>query len=118
MASATEPAPRPNENSSNPWTMKMEQFTRFSEADRRKLDHLISDRLARYESGEDIFKEGDHMPDCHVVLTGLASRYKLLPNGSRQIMAFLVPGDLCDAEIFILKEMDHGVQAMTPTTTA
>src|SRR3954451_15028559 len=31
---------------------------------------------------------------------------------------FLVPGDLCDAEIFILKEMDHGVAAMVPTTTA
>ena len=33
-------------------------------------------------------------------------------------MAFLIPGDLCDAEIFILKVMDHGVAAMTPTTTA
>jgi CRP-like cAMP-binding protein len=40
------------------------------------------------------------------------------PDGERQIMAFLVPGDLCDAEIFILKEMDHGVAAMVPTTTA
>ena len=33
-------------------------------------------------------------------------------------MAFLVPGDLCDAEIFILKEMDHSVGALIPTTTA
>jgi hypothetical protein len=33
-------------------------------------------------------------------------------------MAFLIPGDLCDAEIFILKVMDHGVAAITPTTTA
>ncbi len=40
------------------------------------------------------------------------------PDGERQIMAFLVPGDLCDAEIFIMKEMDHGVAAMVPTTTA
>jgi CRP-like cAMP-binding protein len=52
------------------------------------------------------------------VLSGLASRYKLLPDGGRQIMAFLVPGDLCDAEIFILKEMDHSVVAMSPTTVA
>lgn len=27
-------------------------------------------------------------------------------------MAFLVPGDLCDAEIFILKEMDHSICAL------
>jgi hypothetical protein len=35
-----------------------------------------------------------------------------------QIITFCIPGDLCDTEIFILKEMDHGVGALTPTTTA
>ena len=102
----------------NPWTMKMEQFTRFSDEERQTLDRLISERQRQYAPGEDILKEGDHVPDCHVVLSGLASRYKLLPDGGRQIMAFLVPGDLCDAEIFILKEMDHSVVAMSPTTVA
>ena len=54
-----------------------------------------------------------------MILSGLACRYyKILPDGSRQIMAFLIPGDLCDAEIFILKVMDHGVAAKTPTETA
>lgn len=42
----------------------------------------------------------------------------MLRDGARQIMAFLIPGDLCDAEIFILKSMDHAVGAMTETTTA
>ncbi len=102
----------------NPWTMKMEQFTRFSDEERQILDRLISERQRQYAPGEDILREGDHAPDCHVVLSGLASRYKLLPDGGRQIMAFLVPGDLCDAEIFILKEMDHSVVAMSPTTVA
>ena len=102
----------------NPWTMKMEQFTKFSDAERQMLDRLVSERQARHEPGDDIIAEGDHSPDCHVVLTGLACRYKMLPDGARQIMAFLVPGDLCDAEIFILKSMDHSVGALTPTTTA
>ena len=102
----------------NLWTMKMEQFTQFSDTEKRRLDHLLSERHAQHAPGEDILTEGDHMPDCHVVLTGLACRYKMLPDGERQIMAFLVPGDLCDAEIFILKEMDHSVAALTPTTTA
>ncbi len=103
---------------SNPWTMKMEQFTRFSPEERQVLDTLITDRRQRHAAGEDIIREGDHSPDCHVVVSGLACRYKILPDGGRQIMAFLVPGDLCDAEIFILKEMDHSVGALTPTTTA
>jgi CRP-like cAMP-binding protein len=98
--------------------MKMEQFTRFSEAEKRRLDQLVSARKVRHGPGEDIIAEGSHSPDCHVVLTGLACRYKMLPDGGRQIMAFLVPGDLCDAEIFILKTMDHSVGALTPTTTA
>lgn len=96
----------------------MEQFTRFSDAEKRKLDQLASERQASYAPGKDIIGEGEHSPDCHMVVTGLACRYKMLPDGGRQIMAFLVPGDLCDAEIFILKEMDHSVAALTPTTTA
>ena len=102
----------------NPWTMKMEQFTHFSDEERATLDTLISKRQQQHQPGEDIIKEGEHSPDCHVVLSGLACRYKLLPDGGRQIMAFLVPGDLCDAEIFILKEMDHSVAALGPATTA
>jgi CRP-like cAMP-binding protein len=102
----------------NPWFMKMEQFTHFSEEERRTLDKLLSERRVQHAAGEDIIAEGQHSPDCHVIVTGFACRYIMLPNGSRQIMAFLLPGDLCDAEIFILKEMDHGVAAMSPTTTA
>lgn len=102
----------------NPWIMKMEQFTRFSEAEKRRFDHLLSERQTLHTPGEDIIADGAHSPDCHVVLTGLACRYKMLPDGERQIMAFLIPGDLCDAEIFILRQMDHGIGALAPTTTA
>ena len=82
------------------------------------LDDLVSKRQMSHAPREDIIREGTHSPDCHVILSGLACRYTILPDGSRQIMAFLVPGDLCDAEIFILDEMDHNVGALTQTTTA
>ena len=102
----------------NPWTMKMEQFTRFTESERRRLDDIITTKQRHHAAREDIIAEGAHSDYCHVLLTGLACRYKLLPDGERQIMAFLVPGDLCDAEIFILKEMDHAVGTIVPSTTA
>lgn len=102
----------------NPWTMKMEQFTRFSPEERQRLDDRISKKHVRYEARQDILSDGEHSKDVHLVLEGLACRYKLLPDGSRQIMAFMVPGDLCDAEIFILKAMDHAVAALSPTTVA
>lgn len=96
----------------------MEQFTAFSDEERRRLDELISERREQHAVREDIIADGAHSPDCHVILSGLACRYKILLDGTRQIMAFLIPGDLCDAEIFILRAMDHGVAAMTPTETA
>lgn len=102
----------------NPWTRKMEQFTAFSDMEKRRLDALIRGNRAKHVAKEDIIAEGAHADHCHVVLSGLACRYKILPDGGRQIMAFLIPGDLCDAEIFILKSMDHGVVAMADTMTA
>jgi CRP-like cAMP-binding protein len=102
----------------NRWTLKMEQFTALSDQERRRLDQLISDRHDHHGPKQDIIADGAHSDHCHVVLSGLACRYKLLPDGRRQIMAFLIPGDLCDAEIFILKAMDHAVAAISPTTTA
>jgi CRP-like cAMP-binding protein len=103
---------------SNPWAMKMEQFTSFSPEERNRLDALVTFRQRELGAQEDIIADGAHSDHCHVLLSGLACRYKILPDGERQIMAFLVPGDLCDAEIFILKRMDHAVGTLTPSTTA
>jgi CRP-like cAMP-binding protein len=102
----------------NPWTMKMEQFTRFTDEQKRRLDALVSERVEDYGAREDILREDERVDVCHVILSGLAARYKILENGERQIMAFLVPGDLCDAEVFILEKMDHSVGTLTPTRCA
>jgi CRP-like cAMP-binding protein len=102
----------------NPWTMKMEQFTAFTPEQRARLDALVEERQQDYAPDEDILVEDRPIDECHVILSGLAMRYKLLPNGERQIMAFLIPGDLCDAEVFVLEKMDHSVGAITPTICA
>lgn len=102
----------------NPLTMKMEQFTAFTVEERRRLDALASGQTKCWAPRRDIISEGDHVEHIHLVLTGLAARYKILPDGDRQIMAFLVPGDLCDVEVFVLAEMDHGIMAVTETTCA
>jgi CRP-like cAMP-binding protein len=48
------------------------------------------------------------------MIEGWACRYKVLPSGSRQILAFLMPGDACDLHIGLLAEMDHSIQTITP----
>ncbi|MDB5370111.1 MAG: cAMP-binding domain of or a regulatory subunit of cAMP-dependent protein kinase [Roseomonas sp.] len=96
----------------------MEQFTSFSEEDRKLLNELAFKRQRQYGAGEDIIREGEHSSDIHLVLSGLACRYKILEDGRRQILAFLVAGDPCDSEIFILKEMDHSICTLAPSVIA
>jgi CRP-like cAMP-binding protein len=102
----------------SPLLKKLVQFSDFSEEDQRLINELTSERQKEYGAREDIIREGEHSDDIHVVLTGLACRYKILEDGSRQIMAFLVPGDPCDSEIFILDAMDHTIGTLAPSLVA
>lgn len=93
----------------------MEQFTRFTEGERRRLTQIAAEHQEDYRARTDILSEGERVDHFHLILSGLAARYNVLPDGSRQIVAFLIPGDLCDAEIFVLSRMDHSVAALTET---
>lgn len=45
-------------------------------------------------------------------------RYKMLPEGERPIMAYLIPGDVCDIHISLLDQMDHFIGALSPCKVA
>ncbi|WJH41117.1 Crp/Fnr family transcriptional regulator [Aliirhizobium terrae] len=44
---------------------------------------------------------------------GIAMRYRILPDGSRQVIMFLMPGDICNPHIYPAT-IDHYVAAVTP----
>ena len=50
------------------------------------------------------------------LLAGWAFRYKALPNGDRQILDFLLPGDLIGLQSPMVGRLKHGVIALTPVT--
>lgn len=87
------------------------------------LDDYDAEEVARRLPGEtilrrrgaDIISDGETPRYVHMVTSGLACRYKLLDDGRRQITAYLIPGDLCDLHVFILKRMDHAIMALTGT---
>ena len=89
-------------------TRKLELFGPLPEQDKQFLDRVIASPKI-VGPHEDIIREGDSPSNVHLVLEGLACRYKVLPDGTRQIFAYLIPGDFCDLNIFILKEMDHSI---------
>src|SRR3712207_694327 len=91
---------------------KLEQFTTLSADDKQALENAAALRVRKLAPKDDIILEGDKPNRVNLVLEGWAYRYKHLEDGRRQIMAFLVPGDMCDLRMFILKEMDHSVAAL------
>lgn len=66
----------------------------------------------------DLIREGDRPGPVFVILEGWACRYKILPSGTRQVLAFMMPGDSCDLHIGLLAEMDHSIQTITPALVA
>jgi CRP-like cAMP-binding protein len=65
------------------------------------------------DSHQDLIRQGERPTNVHLILEGLAYRYKILKSGRRQIFAYLVPGDFCDLHTFILKAMDHSVATIS-----
>jgi len=102
----------------NPIIRKLEQFTHLSAADRAMLDRAAATQVRKFAPGEDIIAEGEEPREVNLILSGWGCRYKQLEDGRRQIMAFSLPGDLCDLNIFILRAMDHSVGALTGLTVA
>ena len=99
----------------NPLIQKLEVFGPLPEDDKRLLDQVIKHPRV-VGSHKNIIQEGDTPTDVRLILKGFACRYKMLPDGSRHIMAYLIPGDFCDLHVFILKAMDHGISTLSPCT--
>ncbi len=102
---------------SNPLIRKLELFGPLPEDDRRMLEEVTAH--PRTVAGrQDVIREGESPAVVQLVLSGMACRYKVLPDGKRAIFAYLVPGDFCDLNIFILRSMDHCIATLSPCTMA
>lgn len=80
------------------------------------LAAVVSTR--RCNTGELLVRQGDAAPSFIALLTGLAARFKMGPDGTRQILAFCIPGDLCTLQVGVAGWMDHGLVAIGRCTFA
>jgi CRP-like cAMP-binding protein len=102
----------------NSLSLRLQAYTRLSEDDINAVRRVS--KLGRREvaARRDLIREGDRPRSVFLILEGWAGRYKQLPDGRRQVVSFFVPGDLCDINVYILREMDHSVGAITPIKAA
>ncbi len=78
------------------------------------------DFVERFKTGEltaaaqsVILREGAASAHLYTVLSGVGFRYKSLPDGGRQILNFVFPGDLIGLQGAVAREMQHSVEALT-----
>jgi CRP-like cAMP-binding protein len=101
----------------NPLLRKLANFTDLTDEERQAVIDSCKD-VREVGAREDVIAQGDRTGGVKLLLEGFACRYKTLEDGRRQIVAYFVPGDLCDLRVFILKRMDHSIGAIAPCKVA
>lgn len=72
-----------------------------------KRGELIVDR------GSTVLVEGSHSAHLFTALSGWGFRFKLLQDGRRQILNYVLPGDMIGLQGVLMGEMEHSVEALT-----
>jgi CRP-like cAMP-binding protein len=98
--------------------LRLDAYTRLSSDDRAAILRISQRSVREVPARRDIVREGEAPQYVHLVLEGWACSYKSLPDGRRQTVNLFLPGDLCDLNVYILKEMDHSLGAITPVRVA
>jgi CRP-like cAMP-binding protein len=101
----------------NPLLRKLANFTALSADECQAVVDSCGD-VREVAARENVIAQGDRTGGVKLLLEGFACRYKTLEDGRRQIVAYFVPGDLCDLRVFILKRMDHSIGAIAPSRIA
>ncbi|GHB09388.1 Crp/Fnr family transcriptional regulator [Modicisalibacter luteus] len=96
---------------------RLGNFMELSEPDKQRLRESIV-RSITVEKGKNLISENERPDHVHIVVDGWACRYKHLADGRRAILAYLIPGDVCDVHIALLDHMDHSVSTLTSVTFA
>lgn len=72
-----------------------------------KTDHRV------VAAGSDIIHPGQEDAELYTLFSGWAFRYKSMPDGRRQILNILLPGDLVGLQASMLSAAEHGIEALT-----
>ncbi len=100
-----------------PLIRKLAHFLPLPDPDSDWLNSLVS-RSDEFPAHADIVRQQDIAAGAFVISAGHACRYKILPDGGRQILDFMFPGDMTGLHSFLLTAFDHGIFALGPTMIA
>jgi len=99
----------------DPFVARLRNFTVFTAADVSSLDGVIETELT-VKKRRDLVLDGYEFSKLCLVKDGFAARYKLLRNGKRQIVNFVLPGDVVGVPGSFLDRAVNSVITVTGMT--
>lgn len=92
---------------------KLSHHAPFSAAERAALERWLGRDLRSVRERVPLIERGTKPSEINIIVDGWACRYRRLDNGRRQILAFYLPGDICDFDAFVTNAMDSTIEAIT-----
>lgn len=65
-------------------------------------------------AGQDLLHQGETKQSAYILASGWACSYKLMRDGTRQIIDFQIPGDFLGLRSILFRTADHNIEAVTP----
>lgn len=96
---------------------KMLRRDEISELEQAVLRGLLSPPRV-HRAGSHIVRPGDRPEESTLMLAGFCGRYTTIQSGKLQITQLHIAGDFIDLHSFVMKQMDHGVLALTDCTVS
>ena len=99
-------------NKHSPLARKLGNFVALSDAELDVLDGLHRRRRS-FAAGIDLVYQGQVHSAAYILAEGWVCSYKLLHNGTRQIVDFQIPGDFLGLRSVLLRTADHNIEPVT-----
>ena len=96
----------------DPFAIRLKNYLDLGRSDLDALRSLIESEMT-VKKRRDLVHDGDEFTKFCFVKEGFAARYKLLRNGKRQIVTFVLPGDIIGLPISFFSNATYSVVALT-----
>lgn len=99
----------------NPLTRKLRIFTALSDREIAWLDTTMAE-IKTVGPGVELVRPESVSNQVYVLQAGWAYRYKTLPDGRRQVLNFVLPGDFIGMRAHFFGIADHSIVSLTDAT--
>ncbi|HWP24892.1 MAG TPA: Crp/Fnr family transcriptional regulator [Xanthobacteraceae bacterium] len=99
----------------DPFILRLQRYVHLTKSDLESLLRVMECE-EKVKRRRDLVNEGYVYSKLYFITDGFAARYKLLRNGKRQIVTFVLPGDIVGLPVSFFDRATYSVMAVTDMT--